>query len=115
MGISTHILDLTVGRPAAGVKVTLEMHAGGPRHEFSPVGHGITNADGRIPHLIEPTVSPIAGVYRLTFEVAPYFEQQGKEAFYPEVQITFMVRNPAEHHHVPLLLNPFGYSTYRGS
>lgn len=112
MGISTHILDTTRGRPAAGVPVTLEQLGDGA---WGHVGKGTTDADGRIKSLLPDGFELKAGTFRISFDVAWYFEKQGVQSFYPGVVITFVVRNPVEHHHVPLLLNPFGYSTYRGS
>ena len=106
MGISTHILDTSRGRPASGVTVVLS--SGGRE-----LARGVTDADGRVKPLLEAI--PGVGTYRITFEVAPYFEGLGLESFYPQVAIDFTVRVPGEHHHVPLLLNPFGFSTYRGS
>ncbi len=111
MAISTHILDTTRGRPASGVLVTLEHRASGDRYET--LGEGTTDADGRVKALLPH--SPDPGTYRITFQVAPYFELLGVAAFYPEVTITFLVAQSGQHYHVPLLLNPFGYSTYRGS
>lgn len=107
MGISTHILDTARGRPAEGVAVVLF----GP--EGKELARGTTNADGRVKPLLESI--PAAGNYRLVFEVAPYFEKLGTQSFYPHVTIDFKVAAPGEHYHVPLLLNPFGFSTYRGS
>jgi 5-hydroxyisourate hydrolase len=110
MGISTHILDTTRGRPASGVDVTLE-HAG--TSGWSEIGRGATDADGRVKALM--TESPEPGRYRITFQVGAWFKSQGVTAFYPEVAITFEVQRGGEHFHVPLLLNPFGFTTYRGS
>lgn len=110
MGISTHILDTTRGRPASGVRVTLE---GADGAGWKAIGEGTTDADGRVKGLM--VESPEPGTYRITFFVAPYFEAQGVAAFYPEVSITFLVAAGGQHFHVPLLLNPFGFSTYRGS
>ncbi len=109
MGISTHILDTTRGRPAGGVDTTLERLVGSA---YSSVARGTTDADGRVKLL---TDSPEVGSYRITFHVGAYFERMAVEAFYPEVSIEFVVRNSGEHYHVPLLLNPYGFSTYRGS
>jgi len=111
MGLSTHILDTTRGRPAADVEIVLEKRGAGG---WEPAGKGKTNDDGRVGAIIDPAKLE-AAVYRISFGVAAYFERIGVHAFYPEVSIVFEVKNPAEHHHVPLLLNPFGYSTYRGS
>ncbi|MCA2978523.1 MAG: hydroxyisourate hydrolase [Myxococcaceae bacterium] len=110
MGISTHILDTTRGRPARGVSVRLErLGEAGP----AEVARGVTNDDGRVKPLLD--VIPAAGVYRLHFDVQAYFAALGVEAFYPTVSIDFVVKAAGEHYHVPLLLNPFGYATYRGS
>ena len=109
--ITTHVLDLASGRPAAGVAVRLEALAGDGG--WRPLGRGRTDADGRVrewPGADEP--SP--GVHRLTFATGPYLEEAGAPAFYPEVSVVFRVE-AGRHHHVPLLLSPFGYSTYRGS
>lgn len=106
--ITTHVLDTSRGRPAAGVPVRLE-HAG------TVLGSGVTDADGRLRDLL-PAGQPLApGVYRLVFDTGAYFGERETEAFYPHVAIDFHVRDGAQHYHVPLLLNPFGYSTYRGS
>lgn len=110
--VTTHILDTSLGKPAAGVHVRLEMP--GKKGDWVTIAEGTTNADGRIPHLL-PDDNPLqTGVYRLMFEVAAYFNSSGRKHFYPFVDITFEVTD-ASHYHVPLLLNPFGYSTYRGS
>ncbi len=109
--ITTHILDTAVGKPAAGVYVTLERIEG----EVSvAIGTGTTDDDGRIKTLLEENALT-AGTYQLTFFVGEYLAAAGRETFYPRVPVIFEVKNPDEHYHVPLLLNPFGYSTYRGS
>ncbi len=112
MGISTHILDTTLGRPAADVAVTLERLDGG---SWILVGQDTTNTDGRAKGLVREGAAIRAGSYRLTFAVASYFEKLTIQSFYPSITITFLVRDPSEHFHVPLLLNPHGYTTYRGS
>lgn len=109
MGISTHVLDTSRGRPASGVPVTLEVQEG---ERWRVLSEGKTDADGRVKGLLE-TVD--AATYRLTFETAAYFREQQVEAFFPIASIVFDVRDSAQHYHVPLLLSPFGYSTYRGS
>jgi 5-hydroxyisourate hydrolase len=110
--ITTHILDTSRGRPAGGVLVVLDLRDGDSHREL---GRGTTDADGRLRTLL-PQGAPVApGIYRLTFHTAGYFAALGIEGFYPEVTIAFEIRDPAQHYHVPLLLNPFGYSTYRGS
>lgn len=110
MGISTHILDTARGRPAEGVAVSVARSEPSGFHELA---RGATDADGRVKPLLQAI--PGAGEYRLVFEVEPYFEKLGVKAFYRRITIDFQVLQPAEHFHVPLLLNPFGYATYRGS
>jgi len=108
--VTTHVLDTARGRPAAGVPVVLEHKA---ESGWALVGRGETDADGRLRTL---TAAPVdAGVYRITFDTAAYFAATGVEGFYPEVQVVFHLRDAGAHHHVPLLLSPFGFSTYRGS
>jgi 5-hydroxyisourate hydrolase len=110
--ITTHVLDLARGVPGAGITVTLEHLQ--PDGEWSAVGRGTTDQNGRLGTLTAQAVVP--GTYRLTFDVGRYQRQHGLEApFFPYAQITFDVRDEGEHCHVPLLLSPFGYSTYRGS
>ena len=113
--ITTHVLDTARGRPAAGVAVLLEQATGEPASGWSEIGHGITDGDGRVKALLAPGALLLAGVHRLTFATGAYFAAQDVAAFYPEVRITFTVTDPTQHHHVPLLLSPYGYSTYRGS
>ncbi|MEP7121054.1 MAG: hydroxyisourate hydrolase [Byssovorax sp.] len=110
--ITTHILDTSRGRPAGGVLVVLDLRTEGSHREIC---RGTTDADGRLRTLLPQGEPVIPGVYRLTFHTAAYFAALGVEGFYPEVTIAFEIRDPAQHYHVPLLLNPFGYSTYRGS
>ena len=109
-GITTHVLDTSRGCPAAGVPVVLERAVDSG---WESVGRGTTDADGRARALLSS--APQAGRYRLTFETGAYFEAAGGAGFYPEVSVTFLVERGQEHYHVPLLLSPFGYSTYRGS
>ena len=109
--ITTHILDTALGKPAQGVAVTLVQLSG---DETTPIGEATTDDDGRVAPLVPPGgLTP--GVYRLTFETASYFASTDRESFYPAVEIAFRVEDAAQHYHVPLLLSPFGYSTYRGS
>jgi 5-hydroxyisourate hydrolase len=103
-GITTHVLDTSRGRPAAGIPVVLERALDSGWRE---VGRGTTDADGRVSDLL--AARPDDGRYRLTFDTGAY------SRFYPEVTVTFVVGGGEEHYHVPLLLSPFGYSTYRGS
>jgi len=111
--ITTHVLDVAHGRPAAGFAVLLERaDASGAFHE---AGRGVTDADGRARALLPPGVALTSGTWRLTFETGAYFRAAGVAAFHPVVSVTFAVADPAQHHHVPLLVSPFGYTTYRGS
>jgi len=107
-GITTHVLDTSRGRPASGVPVVLEIRS---ETGWREVGRAETDGDGRVRQLPQPVV----GVYRLTFQIETYFQAQGIEGFYPEAAIVFHVRDASQHYHVPLLLSPYGYSTYRGS
>ncbi len=112
-GITTHVLDISIGRPAAGVAVRLERQTndGG----WDAIGTRKTDTDGRVRDLIPEGEPLIASAYRLTFDVGPYFKENEIESFYQEITIGFLVIDAAQHYHVPLLLSPFGYSTYRGS
>jgi len=111
-GISTHILDLTRGRPATGVLVRLGRQVDGVWTELAAVA---TDEDGRVSGLPGNGVSPTAGRYRLHFETGEYFRGRGVSWFHPYIEVTFEVSDGAQNYHVPLLLTPFGYSTYRGS
>jgi 5-hydroxyisourate hydrolase len=112
-GITTHVLDVSIGRPAAGVTVALDrqMEAG----EWVNIGTQTTDVDGRARELTTDALELPEGTYRLTFDVGSYFGGKGTESFYQNVVIAFSVRDASQHYHVPLLLSPFGYSTYRGS
>ncbi len=111
MTVSTHVLDAVHGTPAEGMRVRLERldDAG-----TLPMGEGTTNSDGRCPDLTEP-LELAAGTYRLRFETGEWFARTGTTAFYPVVELVFDVVDVSAHHHVPLLLSPFAFSTYRGS
>ena len=109
--ISTHVLDITRGRPAQNVPVTLEKKEG---DAYARIHAGRTDADGRVKELV-PEGHLTTGTYRITFDTGAYFSAQGVEGFYPEASIVFVIRDEAAHYHVPLLLSAFGYSTYRGS
>lgn len=113
--ISTHVLDVSRGRPAEGVPVVLERRVdGGDPRAFTPVTTARTDADGRVKDLVgEGKLTE--GTYRLTFDTGAYFAAQSVEGFYPEASVVFVIRDAAAHYHVPLLLSAYGYSTYRGS
>jgi 5-hydroxyisourate hydrolase len=111
-GLTTHVLDLTLGRPARGVRVTL--HRRGAAGAWAPLAQRVTDDDGRVRDFLDG--APLAaGRYQMVFATGDYFEARGQSAFHPEIPVEFEVTDPAQHHHVPLLLSPFGYSTYRGS
>eukprot|EP00644_Phytophthora_capsici_P012388 jgi/Phyca11/122020/e_gw1.46.62.1 len=112
--VTSHILDTSLGRPAADVRVELQQFVNG---QWIRINEGRTNTDGRVSsHLVPESLSFQAGTYRMVFYTQAYFEANGvTEFFYPEVTIAFVVKDPTQHYHVPLLINPFGYSTYRGS
>ncbi|CAN5718309.1 hydroxyisourate hydrolase [soil metagenome] len=132
--ITTHVLDTAIGRPAAGVAVVLErwssdeqaIHEGGHTADAGHVddgagsrfnevvGSGFTDDDGRLRDLAPAGPLP-AGTYRLRFDTGGYYAARGIDGFYPEVAVSFLVSGGDEHYHVPLLLSPYGYSTYRGS
>jgi len=106
--LSTHVLDTSLGCPAAGVKVTLS-------RDDAVVGEGTTDTDGRVRDFVGSDMAIAAGTYRLSFVVGDYFATTEREAFYDEIVISFRIDAASDHYHVPLLLSPFGYSTYRGS
>ena len=118
MTLSTHVLDATTGRPAAGVQVRLDCAAGegGGDGGWAPASQGQTDADGRLRLSGDGGAAEFEpGVYRITFGTGAYFRARGSASFYPEVTITFEMAERGGHYHVPLLLSPFAYSTYRGS
>ena len=106
--ITTHVLDIALGEPGVGITVILELRQAS---EWTPIGRGTTDEKGRVMSLTDGPNGP--GTYRLTFDIGAYHREP--VSFFPEVKITFNVRDPDEHYHLPLLLSPFGYSTYRGS
>ena len=109
--ITTHILDIALGRPAAGVPIELSILRG---ERFAALGAGQTDSDGRLRTLL-PQGAPLeAGIYRIRFDTKAYYAASGTKGFYPFVEVVFEATG-GTHHHVPLLLSPFGYSTYRGS
>lgn len=111
-GLSTHILDLATGRPAAGVAVTLFQRRDADWHEL---GMHKTQEDGRVNELLPTGESLHSTIYMLRFETGAYYRALGIDTFHPLIEVTFQVRDPSEHYHVPLLVAPHSYSTYRGS
>ena len=111
MTMSTHVLDTALGRPAEGIGVRLEILRD---TTWESISSSSTNEDGRTRPLPDG-VELEAATYRITFDVEGYFERLQTEGFYPYASIVFRVADPSQHYHVPLLLSPFGYSTYRGS
>lgn len=107
--ITTHVLDTANGHPASGIKVTLEIEE---NNSWKVLASGKTNDDGRISDLLPAGEPAKKGKYRVTFEVGDYFTDHN---FYSDVPIIFHLNNPDEHYHIPLLLSPYGYTTYRGS
>ena len=112
IAITTHILDTSRGKPAVGVAVVLELQSA---QGWQALGQGVTDTDGRVHCLLGDNFVLAPGTYRLTFQTGDYFDAQHVESFYTEVTISFIVRERGAHYHVPLLLSPFGYTTYRGS
>jgi 5-hydroxyisourate hydrolase len=106
--ISTHVLDTSLGNPAVGIEVKLQKLHG---KDWQDVAHGVTNTDGRIQFDCEKN----PGTYQLTFEIETYLKKQNKDFFFLQAPVIFKIENVNRKYHVPLLLNPFGYSTYRGS
>lgn len=111
--ITTHILDTTTGKPGAGIPIVLarKTHSAG----WQVIAEGITDISGRVDDLLSTREAFLPGHYRLIFEIGPYFLLQSIECFFPQVTVSFVVKDPMQQYHVPLMLSPFGYSTYRGS
>ncbi|KAI0363741.1 transthyretin [Pilatotrama ljubarskyi] len=125
--VTCHVLDSSIGKPAAGVPVQLQQlrSTDGPASTFDILAEGVTDYDGRCMQLYpeaapgqkrEDLIKLQAGrLYKVVFKTKDYFESTGRKCFYPWVEITFEVANPAEHYHIPLLISPYSYTTYRGS
>jgi 5-hydroxyisourate hydrolase len=109
--ITSHILDTTKGKPVEGVRILLYR---GENDEWTELAWGVTNNDGRITDLLKSQEILQIGIYKLRFETKDYFDKEQIPTFYPFVEIAFDITT-ADHYHIPLLLNPFGYTTYRGS
>jgi 5-hydroxyisourate hydrolase len=112
MGISTHILDTALGRPAVAVPITLARMIDG---QWLSINDAITDADGRCKHLLPETQPLQSGTYRIHFDTASYYKHHQQPGLYPYVEIVFEVTNKDQHYHIPLLLTANGYTTYRGS
>ena len=110
--LSTHVLNTTSGKPAIGVVVILQIQTG---KDWEEVSRTETDVRGRIMDLFPKKKKFNEGVYRLLFETGAYFQRQGVTTFYPKVEVIFAIENTDEHYHIPLLISPYGYSTYRGS
>lgn len=111
--LSTHVLDTSVGKPAEGIDIVLEVRQ--PDGSWKRLASGTTNADGRVADFLGKSQPVPQGTYRMSFATAAYFQRRQTRCFYPHVDVTFELTSDAEHYHVPLLLSPFGFSTYRGS
>ncbi len=111
--LSSHVLDTALGQPARGVAVRLDVRDGQDGHAWRHLASAVTNDDGRVADLLGGAPLEL-GVYRVTFDTEAYFRASGRPVFYPWVEVVFSV-SAVQHHHVPLLLSPFGYTTYRGS
>lgn len=110
--ITTHVLDTAKGCPAQGLTITLKQQSSDG--SYRTLAQGKTNSDGRITDLLQPN-SLVVGTYQMHFDTGGYFRDNQNEGFYPEATITFTIKNTTEHYHIPLLLSPYGYTTYRGS
>ena len=110
--LSSHILDINQGQPAPGVRITLSKQDKDAR--WTVVDEKLTDKDGRVKDFLERDGNDHAGIYKLTYHVAPYFEAQKQSTFYPFIEVVFEIRDN-NHYHVPITLSPYGYSTYRGS
>jgi 5-hydroxyisourate hydrolase len=110
--ITTHVLDITRGLPAQGVRIELEHKQG---EQWLTLGSGATDGDGRLRDLLAPESSLRAGTYRLRFLTGTYFSRLGIAALHPFIEIVFDARDESAHYHIPLLVSPHAYSTYRGS
>jgi len=110
--ITTHVLDTALGRPAAGVPIQLDILDLGAWQELA---RGATDADGRLRGMLPDDLTLAPGLYRITFDTGAYFDSLSIRGFYPYVSIVFEILHSDQHYHVPLLISPYGYSTYRGS
>lgn len=112
-GISTHVLDMTKGVAAANIAITLDRAASDGA--WTRIADAKTDADGRVKSLLPSGTASGAGTYRMSFETGAYWKAGGMDSFHPRVEVIFTILDPTRHHHVPLLMSPFGYTTYRGT
>ena len=110
--ITTHVLDTAKGKPAEGIMIFLQRPT--MEGQWEDVTSGVTNSDGRVANFMSEDQVIEPGIYRMVFETGAYFDKEGIVGFYPEVPVIFEIKDTT-HYHIPLLLSPFGYSTYRGS
>ncbi len=110
--ITTHVLDTAIGKPAEGIELSLSHFV---ENKWKLLGEGTTNNDGRVADLLADGLTLAEGRYKVIFITENYFQMQGVEAFYPYAEIVFDIEGDGQHYHIPLLLSPFAYSTYRGS
>lgn len=110
--LSVHVLDMQSGQPTAGIQVTLEQRDGAQWRELAT---GVTNAQGRVPALYPEGKAMVAADYRIVFKTGEHYARRGQATFFPRIPVEFTVDAPTQHYHIPLLLSPFGYSTYRGN
>jgi 5-hydroxyisourate hydrolase len=110
--LSVHVLNLQTGTPSQGVQVTLERHAGA---DWQPLAEGTTNEQGRIAELYPANQTIEPGEYRVVFKTGAYYQSLHQDSFFPEIPVIFQIKQTDQHYHIPLLLSPFGFSTYRGS
>ncbi|KAJ7631116.1 hypothetical protein FB45DRAFT_834042 [Roridomyces roridus] len=109
--ITCHVLDSSTGKPAEGVEIRLQSFT----DEFTLLASGVTNSDGRCLDLLSPSVTVAPGIYKIIFATKEYLAKTNRKCFYPWVDITFEIENPGEHYHIPLLISPYSFTTYRGS
>ncbi|HKP63993.1 MAG TPA: hydroxyisourate hydrolase [Polyangiales bacterium] len=109
--ITSHVLDTALGKPAVGLALRLQRQAA---DGWQTLAERSTNQDGRAPDLLAPGTL-VRGTYRMIFDTGSYLRATGQAVFYPQVEIVFAIEAETEHYHIPLLLSPFGYTTYRGS
>ncbi|KAF9270612.1 Hydroxyisourate hydrolase [Marasmius fiardii PR-910] len=119
--ITCHVLDTSTGQPAEGIAIRLQefqpAKEEGGIETFDPLAEGVTDSDGRCTDLLTPGGRDLLrpGLYKIIFRTKEYFDKTKRQSFYPWVEITFDVKNSEEHYHIPLLISPFGFNTYRGS